>query len=77
MNFDGLIQRREPSLPDFQPVYAVRQTLHRQAALIVGRQSTPILVSFADDLDRGSHPKARGVGNLDVQFAGVALAMER
>ena len=62
---------------DFELIDAKRQALCLQAALIARRQSMSKLIRLAGDLDGRFHAKAVGIGHFKVQFAAIALAIER
>jgi hypothetical protein len=56
---------------------AIRQALHIQRPLLVGRQNIPILIRIAGDVQGRSHPQAGRVGHRNTQFAAIALTKER
>ena len=63
---------RKARLSNFQLIDAVGQSLHVEIALIVGRQSVPIL-GLAGDLNRRLYAQAGWIDNIQPQFAVIRL----
>ena len=73
MNIDRLQAIRKTRLLYLKLVDPIGQTLHIQAALIVGGQRVPVLVRLADNLYCRFNTQASRVGHSEAQFTAVAL----
>lgn len=70
---DVFAVRGEAGLIDGDAVAAPRQALDDEVALIVGVEGGAVIVGVTEDVDQGSYPSARGIGDLNTQLAAVGL----
>jgi hypothetical protein len=74
---DGFRNDSKARLLDFDPIDSIRKTLNIQIAQIAGAYSIVVLIRSADNLHRCFHAKPGRIGNLNAQFAVIALARKR
>ena len=77
MEIDGLRYFRKSRLADLNLVHTKRQAVQGQNALVIGAEDAPILICFADNLNRGFHCETRRIRHPEPQLTVAALANKK
>ena len=72
--FQRFGDRSKPFLINLDLIDAEWQALCHRIAGVIGEELSAILICFAQQIDFGLHAKAERVGDLQAQFAAIALA---